>query len=430
MSQTPILDALPAREEPLWAEPATHPAGPHWSQTFPVSWLLAVGGWAWRLFAGALLCMNPFTALLVVGWLYRWIQGRVLYAWYRQSPRRQKWTFEEFRRQLGPDAPVTRPRWVLREDFFDTNAMRREVHRPTADGEPPFLFKRLFRWAVAPFRSLWLNFKLGVGGVLATCLLAGWGAALMTFSWEFGWRNSFHKGYEFAAVGPITGLLGIALFALAMLYVPMAQVHQAVTGDFRAFFDFRFVWRLVRARLSAYLVLALAFLGVGLFFEILKTAPAFFDRFPAYEELSDQELLTQLRWYFLACSGFFLVAVLVLRFLGAWLYRSAVLKVLRRGRVKREQLHPRLADWLGRLDMLPEPAPEHSFTSRVVRLHLRRVYRPVLYTLLFVVWVAFTSKVYVGEFLNYHPVVGFLNHPLIQVPCFNYVPPHLAESAD
>jgi hypothetical protein len=44
---------------------------------------------------------------------------------------------------------------------------------------------------------------------------------------------------------------------------------------------------------------------------------------------------------------------------------------------------------------------------------------------LLVVWLGFVAKVYVGEFFNYHPVVGFVNHPLIQAPCCNYVPAHL-----
>ena len=46
------------------------------------------------------------------------------------------------------------------------------------------------RALISPFRSLWLNLKMGALLVLATFLIAGWGCALMTFSWEFGWAAS------------------------------------------------------------------------------------------------------------------------------------------------------------------------------------------------------------------------------------------------
>jgi hypothetical protein len=35
------------------------------------------------------------------------------------------------------------------------------------------------------------------------------------------------------------------------------------------------------------------------------------------------------------------------------------------------------------------------------------------------------AKVYVGQFLNYHPFEGFMNHPLVQFPHFNYIPSDL-----
>ena len=89
----------------------------------------------------------------------------------------------------------------------------------------------------------------------------------------------------------------IFLFVAAMVYVPMAQVHQAVTGDYRAFFDVRFVWRLVRARLSAYVILAALVTLVSFLLEILKTAPAFFGDLT--ESSSDAEVLKMLQNYYL-----------------------------------------------------------------------------------------------------------------------------------
>jgi hypothetical protein len=65
----------------------------------------------------------------------------------------------------------------------------------------------------------------------------------------------------------------------------------------------------------------------------------------------------------------------------------------------------------------------------VVKSSGRIIYRRCLYLLLFFLWFGFVAKVYVGEFLNKHPVTGFLNHPMIQLPCFNYVPQNLSQAA-
>ena len=53
-----------------------------------------------------------------------------------------------------------------------------------------------------------------------------------------------------------------------------------------------------------------------------------------------------------------------------------------------------------------------------------------MFTLLFLVWFAFFVRFYIGYFLVYEPYVGFLNHPLIQVPCFDFVPFHLHQGRD
>jgi hypothetical protein len=211
-----------------------------------------------------------------------------------------------------------------------------------------------------------------------------------------------------------------------MCYVPMAAVHQAVTGDVWAFFDFRFVWRLVRARLSAYVILAALTAGASALLQILKTAPAFFDDSSDFwTDLSDAQLHTALWQYYLFGCLLLFVALLLTHLLAAGIYRSAVLKVLRRGRVSRGQLHPRLADWLGRLDLLPSVQPPPQGLARVLRATGRAGYRRLLFALLFLTWVGYVFSVYVAEFLNNHPYVGFMNHPLVQTPCFNYIPSDL-----
>jgi hypothetical protein len=384
-------------------------------------------GWLWRIAVGVLCCMNYASAVLLVGWLNRLVQGWVLYGWYLRSPVRAWKSFAEFRAALGPDAPVLSPRWVLRESFARAE-LKAEMERRTPDGDPPSWARKGVRLVTLPFAALLANLKMGVLGVLATFLLAGWGTALMTFSWEFGWLNSFTKGYEVAFVGPLTGLAGLFLFSAAMLYVPMAQAHMAVTGDFRAFFDFRFVWRLIRARLTAYVVLAGLFGGFGLVQEILKTIPVGLGEIKSWREASATELYTIYIYYYLGCSAWLFIGLLVTRLVGGWIYGSAVLKVLRRGRVSRDMVHPRLLDWLDRLQLTPRPEPTRKWHVRALRAGGRWTYRRLLFPALFLLWVGFVVRVYVGEFFHYHPVAGFLNHPLVLVPCVNYIPPHLAEA--
>jgi hypothetical protein len=426
MHATPILEALPAAAAP-WEPLPRKPERPR-EPSLIGHLVSAFFGWSWRLPVGALLCMNGWTSILVVGWLYRLVQGRVLYGWWKRSPVRTQGPYTAFLATLGPEAPVRRPRWFLR-DRFTAASFRRELLAPTADGEPPLWPRIALRALVSPLRSLWLNGKIGVQALLCLFLLTGWGCLLMTFSWEFGWLNSFNKGYEQYFVGPLTGISGILLFSLALCYVPMAAVHQAVTGDPWAFFDFRFVWRLVRARLSAYLLLAGLTAGMGALLQILKTAPLFFDdTVDFWTNLSDAQLRDALWQYYLFGSFLLLGTIIVTHLLAARIYRSAVLKVLRRGRVSREQLHPVLASWLERLDLLPTVQPPPQGLTHVLRATGRVGYRRVLFMLLFLTWVGYVFSVYVAEFFNYHPYAGFLNHPVVQLPCFNYLPPDLSSA--
>ena len=207
MHRTPTLEpaavAEPWRERPRRRRPPSR--------------LAALAGWIWRLALSAVLCMNPVASILVVGWLYRRLRERALYGWWKRSRLRGHGSFDAFRATLPAEAAPRQPRW---------------------------------------FARAWVDLKVGCQALFCTFLLTGWGCGLTWFSWEYGWDNSFNKGYERAALGPLLGVGGILLCTLSLLYVPMAQVHHAVTGDYRAFFDFRFVWRLARARPLSYLGLA------------------------------------------------------------------------------------------------------------------------------------------------------------------------------
>ena len=444
MTTSSIPDVLPVREPPVLdvlAVPA--PSRARRAEPGLFRKLLAglgiTFGWCWRITVGAFFCMNIFTSVLVTGWTYRWIQARVLRGWWKRSPLRTAGSFEDFCVALGPDAPVQRPRWFWQERPLAA------LTRRTRNGAQPSVLRQAFRALRLPWHALWLNFKIGLQATLCTWLLVGWGCLIMVFSWNFGWLNSFNKGYEESLVGPLSGfLIGIPLFIAAMFYVPLAQVHQAVTGDARAFFDFRFIWKLIHARLTVYVGLAALIGFFGLILEALKAAPVGFGNSDAYAELSHSEVLQKLWVYLLICCFVLFPMLLIVRLVAAAIYRSAVLKVLRRGLVERSELHPTLRNWLDRLGIHSPALPPVHPVQRVARSGGRWLYRSILYVGLFLIWFGVVAQVYVGEFFNCHPnlgsvnptdrygneqpFVGLLNYPLIQFPCFDLIPKHLKDS--
>jgi hypothetical protein len=461
-----IAEALPVRAR----RPTSTAAASDSALLAVIRWPFA---WGWRIFAGAFLCFAGYVlSIIVVGWFYRWMQATVLRGFWKRSPQRVHGSFEAFCASLGHDAPVARPRWFLKERMRDT------LRRAGPDGRPPSSLRVAARAVKLPLGSLWRNLKIGFLGLLATFLLLGPGCLIMIFGWEFGWLVAFDKVYEQGFIGLAVSLPAIGLFVTAMFYVPMAQVHQAVTGEFRAFFDFRFVWRLIQARLTAYMgLIALLAVLSAVFVEVAKTAPGFFwnnaelqdhgdakeqmeilvdlasaaQRNPALEEevawreaelgVSRHDAATRaeehrlavlkpLNQYLFTCSVGLFLAWLLTRRVAAAVYRSAVVKVLERGRVARADLHPTLARWFERLGLNIIPAAELPGFVEAVRGSSAWLYRKFAYTLIAIILFLWVSKTYVGEFLNYHPVSGFGNHALVQFPTFGSAPGHLQGNAD
>ena len=66
-------------------------------------------------------------------------------------------------------------------------------------------------------------------------------------------------------------------------------------------------------------------------------------------------------------------------------------------------------------------APRHPLVRFSVGLTDRTV-RFAGGALAAVLWFTFVAQIFVAEFLNYRPVVGWLNQPLVQLPWFRYLP--------
>jgi hypothetical protein len=224
---TPV-DVIAGAGRPVLVAPSRAPGLAAKLMAFPVKFL-------W----GMAFCQGLLGSLLVAGWACRLAQRSALKYWWSRSGR----TLEEasFLDFLAANER-TRPHRHWPNWFFEQN-LRQTLRRMPGSSLGSYLLALLS----APVNSLWRNFWLGLQVVANTWLLTLPACLFWWFGWYDGWNNSFNKGYEQAAVGPLVSVFGILLFIVAMFYVPLAQARQAVTGQWRAFFQFRLVWRIVRS---------------------------------------------------------------------------------------------------------------------------------------------------------------------------------------
>ena len=350
----------------------------------------------WKTLAGAVLCMGLVPSVVVVGWVQRAMQRSVLTRWFLiEHPPEQLGDF------LGADASSAVhshwPNWIKCAGKLRS---------------PPDLLA-----------SLWLNIKLGIGAIFNTWVLTLPVCGLWLFAWYDGWNNSFTKGYEQAGVGPAIGLLGVALFIVVMLYLPMAQARQASTGSWRAFYEFPLVWGLIRRRWWACVKLALLYSILSIPVTALKTAPMMFNRLPGYADSTDAEVLEFLGTYFFLGGVVVFGIYLCLRLSAAKVYADSVIAAIRAGDLEPEQLGGLERNILARLDLLDaDTQPERGAIVRVARGFSFWTLRCAATAVAVIIWFSFVAQIFVSEFLNYHPVVGWLNQPLVQLPWFRYMP--------
>lgn len=340
-----------------------------------------------QLSLGLVLTQSAVLAVVVVGWVYAWMQRVTVRAWWSRGV--QAANGASFELYAGADETTAHlvewPRWF------------------------------------AGFRGLWAHVKRGIAAVMATWVLTVPAGLLWVFAWYAGWDNSFNKGYEQFWVGPTLGWLGILAFIVAMFYVPLAQARQAVTGSWRSFFDFRLMRRIVVSNGWAAVLLAAAYALAGALLMVLRIAPAFFaQNNPDVAALTEQQVRGTLTLYYLVGGAlFFYPSYLALRWLAARAYASSVVRALRSGRIELADLHPFERDQLQRMGVdVAVRAPRTQSLRRV------RAYAlvPAVVGVVFVAWFAFVAQIFVIEFFNYHEVVGWLNQPLVQVPWIRVMP--------
>lgn len=381
----------------------------------------------WKFLVGVVLIQSLVGSFIVLGWLWRVSQRFVLKAWWKRN-RALSW--KDFLAGIPFAAGhQTWPNWIVAQDFDWAALKLRSLHK-------------------AFLGSLWLNLKTGVQALFNTSVLLAPASALWIFSWYDGWNNSFNKGYEQAAVGPATGFAGVFLFIAAMFYVPMAQMRHAATGNWRAFYQFHLVWKLIRRRWLECLGLAMLISTLSLPIMALKTAPGMFtamSKAPAgqtengfqkliansNEDLTPQQALRKLKSYYFF-GGFYLLPALVLfRYVAARIYAGAILDLVQSGAIPEDALHEKEWQALHRLNLLvTRPPLKRSRFVQVLSWVTTKAGAATVGFAIFLVYFTLVAQIYIGEFLhkNDHGQ-GWWNQPLVQLPFFDYTPDRLKEEA-
>lgn len=371
---------------------------------------------------GALFCQSLLGSILILGWTMRIARRTILKAWWRRSASPHKEAdFDAFLLRDGTTAGQAGFPNLVRGQ----NLSAWESCRQTADR------RALRNLGRALFCSLAQNMKIGLQSILTTWAITLPGCALWFFSWYDGWNNSFNKGYEQAAVGPATGIAGVFLFIGAMFYAPMAQMRQASTGDWRAFFEFGKVRDLIRKNWLACFGLAALCSLLSFPAFLLKTAPAFFTNAePGWADLTAPEALRILKAWFFWAGFYILPAFILLRIVAAKIYASSVLACAQSGLWNEDSLSENEWGALRRLGLLEAlPRPRRHPLLRLAAWVGTRVGRATVVFGTFLAWFTLVAQIYTSEFfIKAEYGKGWLNQPLVQLPWFTYIPSALRDA--
>ncbi len=383
-------------------------------------WKLIVA--VWKLLVGAMLCQFLLTAVLAVGWTYRFMQRSALRAWWKAGE-----GGDDFQKFLAGHESTrghrTGPNWFLAQNPRET--VRREwTARKGIRSKAKAVFSGLAG-------SLLHNARIGAAGILNTWVLTLLPVTLWLFGWYAGWNNSFNKGYEQYYFGMLISWIGITLFIAVMLYLPLAQARQAVTGRWQSFYEYRLIRSLIRRRPLPCLLLAACYSIASLPVAVLIAFTLFIEQInPNTREMTDLEFLNVLNTYFFWTGVVGFSAFVVLRVLATRVYAGAVVSAVRDGDLSVDKLGAIESLTLERLGLSKaEDRPQRRAVIRIARSATRPFWRTSVVTATVLVWFTFVAQIYVREFLNYHPVRGWMNQPLVQLPWFRYVPGHLKDSA-
>lgn len=354
-----------------------------------------------RLAIGTLACLAPLTSLLAAGWLARVQARQVAVRWHQRSSAAMQ-EFSEFAAAETASAPLARwPGWVAQTGPLTDIATGRRMRRSA---------RRLLGGLLA-------NARMGVLSLANTWVATMPACALWLLAWWGGWENSFNKGYEQHWVGPSVFACGTGLFALTMTHVPLAQARQAITGDWRAFYDYRLIRSVARARWLGCLAIAVLHLLAAAPVMALKVLPMRLDALIGdFATLTDVEIAQAAQHYYLLASAVLLLTLIGLRSVTARVYADGLLAAIRDGAVSASELRPAERAILQRLDLLRvAPGTDRHPLVVAVRWLGTRGARVGAFALSLAMWAAFVFQLVLAQFIN-HAWVGWISHPLVHLP--------------
>jgi hypothetical protein len=377
-----------------------------------------------KLFWGMAFCQSLVGSILVVGWVNRLTQRRALkYWWARRGDNARNMELAEFLSGNKKEPDHRRwPNWFVDSRFGEN--LRADVS--TSRGR--------YAWSLVKgaFASLALNFRLGFRATLNTALLMVPAGMLWWFGWYDGWNNSFSKGYEQAAVGPLISLIGIFWFIAAMFYLPIAQARQAVSGQWRSFYHFNVIWKIVRLKWLACAGLALLYAALAVPLMVFKIFPMFaLQKNPALANLSAAEIIKYLDSYYFWKALWLFPAFTLLKQIGGRIYASGLLELAQTGAIGLSSLAENEVEALTRLGLTDrKPSAPRHIALRIIAWAGTRLGRTMTAIVLVFTWFIFVAQIYIAEFFSFHGAIAWLNQPLIQLPWFHYLPTRLKPPID
>jgi hypothetical protein len=330
---------------------------------------------------GALLCQTAVSAVLVVGWTYRLARQSVLARWQALAG--------------TTEARHPGPRWFLGEGG---GATRRLVG------------------------SFLANLRVGLRAAMSVWLVTLPGSALLYLGWSNGWNTSFSRIYEDIALGPLTMLAGTLLLIVVLVYMPLASIHQAVAEDWRAFFQVGLVSRLIRRRPWSCVGLAVLYGVLSLPLLVLTVGPLFLPNLdPRLEALTPAEATEWLNLYYLTAGVLLFPLFLLPRLAAARIYAGAVASAVRQGRLAPVELPAAGRVLLETLPIEP-PRVRRPVLIRWAQATVGATAAVAIVILTVAAWAGLVSQIVVAQFFHYRGALGWLNHPMVQLPWLSYVP--------
>ena len=142
---------------------------------------------------------------------------------------------------------------------------------------------------------------------------------------------------------------------------------------------------------------------------------------------SQQDLELMNDYYFLTgiiCLGLFFV----LKMMAGCIYSGMLVQTWQKNIITEDDLHEEEIAYLQKFQFSPKlNHSQQKSIQKIILSSLSISYRSSLIIVTFLVWFIFSFLPFVSEFFHYYPQRGFLNQPLVQIPCFRYVPQSLEE---